>query len=152
MTQPTPRPPRPRDELGRPLPWGSTSRLALEDYDSLSPEEDHRLGVAHFNAGRFFAAHEAWESVWKQRRGEPDEDFFKGLAQLGAGYVHYQRGNHHGAKTLLRRAVVRISRYGPRNQGLDVASLAGDAALAADAIERAESAGAALPSIAFPQI
>ena len=103
-----PKPKRPRDELGRPLPHEAENKLHLEDYDSLSMEENHRLGIAHLNAGRFFPAHEAWETSWKQAKGTDDAEFFKGLSQLGAGYVHYLRGNPHGAHTLLRRGAKRI--------------------------------------------
>ena len=41
----------------------------MEDFDALTLEENHRLGRKHFNAGRFFPAHEAWETAWKQARG-----------------------------------------------------------------------------------
>src|SRR5262245_24702848 len=92
-----PKPERPRDELGRPLPFGETSRLEMEDFDSFSLERNHELGIEHFNAQRFFPAHEAWETAWKQAKGTPDAEFFKGLSQLGAGCVHLQRGTPHGA-------------------------------------------------------
>ncbi len=141
---------RPRDELGRPLPRGSENRLQIEDYDALTPEEDHALGIRHFNAREFFSAHEAWESAWKQLRGTADEEFFKGLAQLGAGYVHYQRGNAYGARTLLRRAVRRLERYGLEHRGLDLASLLGAVARDADEIEASERAGRGLPALLFP--
>ena len=49
-------------------------------------EENHELGREHFNAGRFFPAHEAWETAWKQARETDEAEFFKGLSQLGAGY------------------------------------------------------------------
>src|SRR6266576_549228 len=81
-----PKPKRPRDELGRPLPWDSKSRLDLEDFDSMSLEENHRLGVEHFDAEEFFPAHEAWETCWKQAKQTNEAEFFKGLSQLGAGY------------------------------------------------------------------
>lgn len=141
---------RPRDELGRPLPWGSENRLPMEDFDTLPLEENHRLGIEHFNARRFFPAHEAWESCWKQAKGTEEEEFFKGLSQLGAGYVHYQRQNPHGAKTLLRRGVSRIGDFGPRRRGIDVSALAERAARQADEIEAAQQAGGPLPEIAFP--
>ena len=104
------KPTRPRDQLGRPQPWDAENTLELEDYDSLTVEENHRLGREHLNAGRFFPAHEAWETAWKQARDTPDAEFFKGLSQLGAGYVHLLRGNAHGAMRLLRRASGRIER------------------------------------------
>ena len=37
----TPKPDRPRDELGRPLPSGSANRLHLPDFDALSVELGH---------------------------------------------------------------------------------------------------------------
>jgi hypothetical protein len=147
-----PKPKRPRDELGRPLPHGAQNLLHLEDYDSLTLEENHRLGIEHLNAGRFFPAHEAWETSWKQAKGTPDAEFFKGLSQLGAGYVHYLRGNPHGAHTLLRRGARRLMRYGALHRGIRAQELAAGAMAQADRIEEAESAGQAMPEIGFPHV
>lgn len=143
---------RPRDELGRPLPRDAENRLHLEDFDSLPLEENHRLGIEHFNAGRFFPAHEAWESAWKQARGTGDEEFFKGLSQLGAGYVHYRRGNPHGAHTLLRRGVGRVRAYGSPYRGIDVEAVTVAASAHAEVIRAAEAAGDPLPEIEPPRI
>ena len=129
---------RPRDELGRPQPWDAPNRLELEDFDNLSVEENHRLGVRHFNEGRYFPAHEAWETAWKQSRGDDDAEFFKGLSQLGAGYVHLLRGNRHGAFTLLRRAAGRIGNYPAGHRGIDTRRVANRASADADAVERGE--------------
>jgi len=118
------KPERPRDRLGRPQPWGAPNTLELEDYDSLTLEENHALGRAHFAAGRFFPAHEAWETAWKQARDSEDDEFFKGLSQLGAGYVHLLRGNPHGAVTLLGRAASRIGRYPAGHRGIDCPAVA----------------------------
>ena len=130
-----PKPKRPRDELGRPLAHEAENKLHLEDYDSLSLDENHRLGIAHLNAGRFFPAHEAWETAWKQARDTDDAEFFKGLSQLGAGYVHLLRGNAHGAKTLLRRAASRISRYPSGHHGVDTQAVTDRAEADATAVE-----------------
>ena len=131
-------PERPRDELGRPQPWGTPNRLELEDFDSFPLEENHRLGILHFEAGRFFPAHEAWETAWKQTRDTADAEFFKGLSQLGAGYVHLLRGNAHGAVTLLRRAASRIDRYPDGHHGVLTAEVTRRALADADAVERGE--------------
>lgn len=143
---------RPRDELGRPLPHGATNRLRLEDFDALPLERNHRLGIAHFDAGRFFPAHEAWETCWKQGRGGEDADFFKGLSQLGAGYTHLLRGNAHGAFTLLRRAAGRIGRYPAGHQGIATAEVAAAARAHAEAIERAFLSGSPLPRVRPPRV
>ncbi len=138
------KPRRPRDELGRPQAWEAENRLHLEDFDSLPLEENHRLGREHFNAGRFFPAHEAWETAWKQARGTDDAELFKGLSQLGAGYVHLLRGNAHGARTLLRRAARRVRTYPAGTRGVDTTAVAAAAEADAGAVE----GGTLVPGIA----
>ena len=132
------KPERPRDPLGRPLPWGAQGSLVLEDFDSLSLEENHDLGRAHARAGEWFAAHEAWETAWKQARDTDEAELFKGLSQMGAGYVHLFRGNAHGAATLLRRAAMRISRYEDGIRGVPTIALAKRLGADADAVDRGD--------------
>jgi len=132
------KPERPRDELGRPQPWEVENRLVLEDFDSLSMEENHELGRKHFNAGRFFPAHEAWETAWKQARNTDEAEFFKGLSQLGAGLVHLLRGNRHGAVRLLQRAASRIGKYPAGHLGVDAPAVAETASRLAVAVDRGE--------------
>ena len=117
------KPERPRDLLGRPQPWGSENQLVLEDFDNLTLEENHELGRSHTRAGRYFPAHEAWETAWKQARGTDDAEFFKGLSQMGAGYVHLLRGNAHGTVTLLRRASRRVGAYPDGHRGIHTEAL-----------------------------
>ena len=147
-----PKPERPRDELGRPLPWGAESSLRMEDFDSFSLERNHQLGVAHFDAGEFFPAHEAWETCWKQAKTTPDAEFYKGLSQLGAGYTHLLRGNQHGAFTLMRRGSGRVARYPGVHLAVDTAALAAAAERDADEIERAQRDGRPMPRIDPPTI
>jgi hypothetical protein len=132
------KPERPRDLLGRPLPWGAEDTLALEDFDSLSLQENHELGRAHARAGEWFPAHEAWETAWKQGRDTDEAELFKGLSQMGAGYVHLFRGNAHGAATLLRRAAMRISRYEDGSRGVATNRLAERLIADADAVDRGD--------------
>ncbi len=132
------KPERPRDRLGRPLDWGATNELELEDYDSLTLEANHELARAHVRAGRYFPAHEAWETAWKQARGTDDAEFFKGLSQMGAGYVHLLRGNAHGAKTLLRRASRRIHAYPDGHHGVATTALYEKLEADAAAVERGD--------------
>jgi hypothetical protein len=132
------KPERPRDHLGRPQPWDAPDTLELEDFDDLPLEENHRLGREHLNAGRYFPAHEAWETAWKQARDTADAEFFKGLSQLGAGFTHLLRGNAHGATTLLRRAAGRIRGYPTGHRGVDTARVADAAERLAAAVERGE--------------
>ena len=117
------KPERPRDELGRPLPWGADASAPAGLQRAMSTEENNsgRKFLVDWN---FFGAHEAWETAWKQSKGTGDEELFKGLSQLGAGYVHLLRGNAHGATTLLRRAASRVGRYPTGTLGIQTAVLA----------------------------
>ena len=110
--------------------------LALEDFDSLSLERNHELGITHARAGEWFPAHEAWETAWKQARDTEEAELFKGLSQMGAGYVHLFRGNAHGAATLLRRAARRISKYQDGSRGISTTALAERLLADADAVDR----------------
>ena len=132
------KPQRPRDELGRPLAWDDENRMRLEDFDRLSLERNHELALEHARAGRWFPAHEAWETAWKQARGTEQAELFKGLSQMGAGYVHLLRGNAHGAITLLRRAAGRVARYPAGTRGLDTVSLSERLGSDAASIERGD--------------
>lgn len=129
------KPERPRDRLGRPLPWDAGGELELEDFDAMSLEENHEIARRHARAGRWFPAHEAWETAWKQARDTDEAELFKGLSQMGAGYVHLLRGNAHGAATLLRRAARRIGSYDEGTRGVSTRSLAERLSADADAVE-----------------
>jgi len=114
------KPERPRDRLGRPLDWDLPTQLHLPDFDANTPEENHELGRRFLAERQCFGAHEAWETAWKQSRGTGDEEFFKGLSQMGAGYVHLLRGNAHGTTTLLERAIGRLDAYPEGHRGVPV--------------------------------
>lgn len=123
--------------------------MVLLDYDALPIAENHQLGLEYLAAGEFFPAHEAWESAWRQSKGTPDEEFFKGLSQLGAGYTHYQRGNPVGAVTLLTRGAGRIEGFGLEYRGVDIVRLAG-IARAAIAVLESRPDGNVVPEIPLP--
>ena len=58
---------------------------------------DHRFEkfTVNFNAELFFEAHEVLEDLWRETKG-PERDFYHGLIQVAAAYVHVQRGNAYG--------------------------------------------------------
>ena len=117
------KPRRPRDLLGRPQAWDATNQLEMPDFDLLTLQENHELGRRYVRERRFFQAHEAWETAWKHAKGTDDAEFFKGLSQMGAGYVHLLRGNPHGTVTLLRRASGRVGRYPDGHRGVRTLAL-----------------------------
>jgi uncharacterized protein len=143
--QPVPKPFRPRDEYGRPLRPGDQDRLALPNFDAMTLDEAHEAAIRYFDAGNYFAAHEAWETCWGLVKGTDVEEFFKGLAQLGAGYTHWMRCNPHGAVALLGRALERMTSRGPRYRGIDIEAFAREVAEVREQARAAEASGSALP-------
>ncbi|GAC1331110.1 MAG: hypothetical protein NVSMB17_08930 [Candidatus Dormibacteria bacterium] len=106
---------------------GEHRRQKLRDESTggggLDGEDRLGRGVALFNAGQFWEAHEAWEGAWMPARGGPDADLFKGLVQLAAGCYHYQRRNRHGALVKWRDGAALLGPYLPGRDGLDLGGL-----------------------------
>lgn len=82
-------------------------------------------GLRLYDAGEFFTAHEAWESVWLASP-EPEKTFLQGLIQVTAAFHHLQRNNPLGAMLLLQGALRRLDRYPPCFGGISVTLLCHD--------------------------
>lgn len=94
-----------------------------------------------FNAGLFFESHEHLEEVWQQERG-PVRDFYKGLIQLAAAYVHLGRGNLKGGERLCRTGLQYLKPYEAAGAlGFDVRAVRAKATEAHEAVLRAMAAG-----------
>jgi uncharacterized protein len=91
-------------------------------------------GLGLYDAGEFFAAHEAWESVWL-RAQEPEKTFLQGLIQVTAAFHHWQRGNRVGTSRLLRAALGRLERYPAGFGGISVDLLCEDIRVWLQALE-----------------
>jgi hypothetical protein len=100
---------RPRDALGRPLPYGAVGVQPVSE-EPLPPEETVQVARALVCEGRTFSAHEVLEARWKAGP-EEERDLWQGLAQLCVGVTHAYRGNHLGSVRLVDRAAGRLSRY-----------------------------------------
>jgi len=118
-----PRNARPRDELGRPLDRGEAGSERVPDDLSLPPAGSLALAQRLLDEGRPFHAHEVLEGTWKAA-GEPEREFWRGMAQLAVGLTHARRGNAAGASRLLLRAADRIEAYAATPpHGVPVAAL-----------------------------
>ncbi|MGH7861110.1 MAG: DUF309 domain-containing protein [Candidatus Dormibacteraceae bacterium] len=80
-------------------------------------------GVELFNAGRYWAAHEAWEEVWMLDRHGPDGDFWKGLIQVAAGCLHAQRQNRRGTQNKLSGGLSLLTPFRPRHLSVELEPL-----------------------------
>jgi uncharacterized protein len=114
---------RPRDRLGRPLPYGATG-VEVPPADLLrTPAQALCEAQRLFAAGLPFHAHEVFEDIWKASAGG-ERELWRGLAQLAVGVTHAARGNRRGAVSLLRRGADAIAPYAAGHpHGLDVAAV-----------------------------
>lgn len=101
---------RPRDALGRPLPYGSADVPRQPEGIRRTPDETIVEAQRLLDAGLPFHAHEVFEDAWKTSTGL-DRALWKGLAQLAVGLTHVGRGNLRGAGTLLQRGADAIAPY-----------------------------------------
>lgn len=100
---------RPRDALGRPLPYGT---LGVEPVSEapLPPAATLELARSLLEEGRPFAAHEVLEVRWKTCPAA-ERELWQGLAQLCVALTHHARGNRVGAARLVERAAERLTTY-----------------------------------------
>jgi hypothetical protein len=118
-----PRQARPRDAMGRPLPYGDPRSVEPVPEEPLPADETLALAQSLLDSGRAFAAHEVLEAAWK---AAPDDerDLWQGLAQICVGITHAQRGNRTGAVRLLDRGAGRLHRYAADPpHGIDVSGV-----------------------------
>jgi uncharacterized protein len=102
---------RPRDGLGRPLPYGAQGVPRQPEGQVRAADQTLDEAQRLLDAGRPFHAHEVFEDAWKAARDATEASLWKGLAQLAVGYTHHMRGNQVGADRLLRRAAAALAPY-----------------------------------------
>lgn len=85
-----------------------------------SPE--YLQGITLFNAGDYFEAHEAWESLWLSSTGT-ERTFYQGLIQLAAAMHHYSHGHYGAARRMYQKARSRFGQVPSPFLGLDLVAL-----------------------------
>ena len=86
-------------------------------------------GVEHFNAGRFWHAHEDWEDLWKSLKGMAEQklvDGVQGLIQIAAMLLNHEREKVRGVTNLWSKASAKLEPVMDGLFGIDVASLYSD--------------------------
>jgi len=78
--------------------------------------EPLREFVRLVNEGAYWESHEILEAPWRDR----GSDFYQGLILYASAFVHVDRGNPHGIRAQLRKALERLSPYPETYLGVDV--------------------------------
>lgn len=138
---------RPRDGLGRPLPYGSPGVERQPEGVVRSPQETVREAQRLLDAGMPFHAHEVFEDAWKSGP-VAERELWRGLAQLAVGLTHAARGNVTGGARLLRRGATALTEFVDGSDALEgsdaLDALEGSDGLdGLDGLESADSADSA---------
>jgi len=81
-------------------------------------------GLQLYRDGKFFEAHEAWETVWSFAEG-PERSLLQALIQITAAFHHLNRKNNRiGASLLLEQALGRLLKLPDQFGGIEVNLLA----------------------------
>jgi predicted metal-dependent hydrolase len=109
--------------------------LPLLTHDELTPRlGEFRSAVDQVNRRWYFESHETLEDLW-QVTPLPERDFFQGIIQIAAAFVHYARGEHPGILKLLDSATEKLRAFAPEKFGVDVEQLLVDLSEVRQAIE-----------------
>ncbi len=84
-----------------------------------------REGIALFNAGRYFEAHERFEDLWREAAGGA-RTYLQGLVQAAVGLHHLSAGNQRGGRRVLERGIEKLDVPDGEPSGIDNARLVAD--------------------------
>jgi hypothetical protein len=93
-----------------------------------------RDGIALFNRGEYFEAHEALEHAWNADPG-PARELYRGLLQIAVAYLQIERGNYNGALKMFLRSRQWLDPLPEACRGVDVARFRREAQAARAALE-----------------
>jgi len=79
-------------------------------------------GVELFNNRRFFEAHDVWEELWRETRGE-ERLFYQGLIHTAVGFYHLLNENYRGACSQLGKALTKLQPRLPAFKSIDALHL-----------------------------
>ena len=94
----------------------------MPEPDASTVDGSYQHGLELAQAGRFFDAHEAFETAWRAC-ADPELDFFQGLVHVVVSAYQRGRGRPIATERQRLKALARLAAYEPVHRGLDVAAL-----------------------------
>jgi len=90
--------------------------------DEKKKQELFFLGLEAYHEGNYFEAHEHWEDLWSDYYLE-DRQFIQGLIQLSVSFVHLGNNNLKGAKSLMRKCILKFNNFSGIHRGINLEDL-----------------------------
>ncbi|MDE0707929.1 MAG: DUF309 domain-containing protein [Candidatus Poseidoniales archaeon] len=103
--------------------WGLSVKLSEQQSNWLD------AGIEHFNAGRFWHAHEDWEYLWKSLKGNANQELIdgvQGIIQVAAMLLNHERKKVRGVTNLWIKSSAKLKPVIVGLFGIDIASLYAD--------------------------
>jgi CheY-like chemotaxis protein len=90
-------------------------------------------GLALFNDGDYYEAHEVLEDAWNEEEG-PGRDLYRAILQVAVAYLQIERGNYAGAVKMFLRSRQWFEPLPDVCRGIDLAQLRADATAVHEAV------------------
>jgi predicted metal-dependent hydrolase len=119
--------------------------LFSEDARVTTNQSGFLHGIALFNQGRFFDAHEVLEDVWRAAPHD-EKKIWQGLVQVAVALHHHSTGNYVGMRSVLVRAMKNLAGHPQNFHGIEVPELLKSLAQWLDAFDTSQ------PLPALPRI
>jgi len=103
---------------------------AMSDHDEAAI---FHQGIALFNDGEWFDAHEEWEDIWVMA-SDQKKRFYQGLIQCAVTLEHIRRGNPRGVRSVWKSCVPKFDGITGIYMGIDVPKLLSDMRAVVDPI------------------
>ncbi|MBK6792023.1 MAG: DUF309 domain-containing protein [Anaerolineales bacterium] len=116
----------------------SSGRTTEECQGQLHPKAMEGLHL--FNAGKFFEAHEEFETAWRDEAGAI-RDLYQGILQVAVTYLHITRGNYDGAVKVYGRSLKWLHGWSDICRGIHVKKIRDDAEVVMTELQRLGKAG-----------
>ena len=73
---------------------------------------EYVAGIDLYNAGEFYAAHDAWEDRWREKASGAEKLFLQALIQSAVAFYHLEAGRRVAARKMYLRAKDKFARLG----------------------------------------
>jgi len=102
---------------------GEESHPCFDERHAAIYPREYLEGIEHFNARRYYDAHEVWEEIWLRSSGET-KLFYQTLIQAAVGLHHYERANARGAGGMYKNVTEKLNQLPGCFMSLDLSDFA----------------------------
>jgi len=116
--------------------WFARDPVTTIPIVQLDHDEDFARGAKLYAIGRYWDAHEAWESLWRSTQDDEVRLLVQGLIQVTAAlYKLYEKQDRDAAERLFRRAIEKLESVPSVVHGVQVAPFLEAAIVCRDVLE-----------------